>query len=268
MISASQTASMGIVFAVTLASAAAATTRTTGIWCDRESERAVAPAHEERLVQSLRRITGFHDLRFSEDGSLELGEPAALRGGAAPARDALLAARRPDMAFIIEDHSASDSVIFAQLDQGTAVVEQGSPLERSLVWRVRLDFADFDRVEASRGVRAAFDPGFALLHELLHGLGLRDATFDADGSGIDEVGPVENVLNQARAELGLPLRDRYLAEGIPIAAGVVSVRLRFCSVQGGRHEYLRLLVYAGPMASEAASLAQVTVGGKRRMRVR
>jgi hypothetical protein len=46
-----------------------------------------------------------------------------------------------------------------------------------------------------------------MLHELLHGLG-----YD-DGSREEEIGQCEEMVNQARSELGLPLRDQYFKPG-------------------------------------------------------
>jgi hypothetical protein len=99
--------------------------------------------------------------------------------------------------------------------------EDASTGLRLLVWRVRLDFRDFREMQASREVRNSFDVGFTMLHELLHGLGYKDA------ASLEEVGECEEMLNRARAELGLPLRDQYYGETLRIAPTVLSVRLRF-----------------------------------------
>ena len=56
---------------------------------------------------------------------------------------------------------------------------------------------------------AAFDEGFTLLHELLHAIGYEDAT------SASEVGAVETRLNQAREEIGLPLRAEYFVTPAP-----------------------------------------------------
>ena len=88
---------------------------------------------------------------------------------------------------------------------------------------MRLDFNDFREMEASREVRDSFDAGFTTLHELLHGLGCKDAT------SVDELGECEETLNRARAELGLPLRDQYFGDELRMARQFVTVRLRFRS---------------------------------------
>jgi hypothetical protein len=124
--------------------------------------------------------------------------------------------------FIIEDYSNSDAIHFGQLDEGTnfADLRQQQSVQL-MIWRVRIDFVDFQRVEASPPVRAAFDEGFTLLHELLHGLGYRDA------QSVMAVGECEELLNLMRAELELPERARYFGEAVELTPTVKTIRLRF-----------------------------------------
>lgn len=193
--------------------------RSTGVRCERNSVHAMAKPHEMRLAQSLRRVTGFGSLDFASDGSLSLGNESAAEGGSAEARRMLIRAICLGPSFIIEDYSGSGSVTFGQ-----AVPEQVyEPRDgtRSQLWRVRLDFEDFQQVEASADVRAAFDEGFTLLHELLHGLGYEDAVRQW------ELGACEEIVNRMRSELGLPLRERYFGETWRITEKLTSVRLRF-----------------------------------------
>ncbi len=89
---------------------------------------------------------------------------------------------------------------------------------------MRLDFEDFHEMQAPRPVRDAFDVGFTMLHELLHGLGYKDAAHP------EEIGAVEQLLNQARTELGLLQRDQYFGEPFRPIRDRILVRLRF------RHE--------------------------------
>jgi len=192
-----------------------------GIFGARDVPRRLAGAHERELILSLCRISGLAGLHFAADGALGGYEPEAAFGSAT-VRSVLGQALGSGMRFLVEDHSGSDAVEFGQLDEGTRVFwgprEDRAPL---LVWRVRLDFRDFERIEASRAVRESFDPAFTLLHELLHGLGCRD------GRSPGELGEVESVLNRAREELGLPIRDAYFAELLPAAKGRYIVRLPF-----------------------------------------
>ena len=199
--------------------ALAAVPRASGIWCNREPDWALSAEHERVLTQSLRRITGLCDLSFAADGSLSLGDVS--EGGAATARQILQQVLCSGMAFIIQDHSNSAAINFGQLDEG--LIYEDETRRRLMIWQVRLDFADFSEMQAPPEVRASFDEGFTLLHELLHGLGLKD-TLRAE-----EVGECEQTLNRARAELGLPLRDQYFGEPTHLAPGITSVRLRFSS---------------------------------------
>lgn len=204
-------------------SAAAATLvdlpRSTGIRCERSSIHAMTKSHEIRLAQSLRRVTGFGSLDFASDGSLTFGNVSSVEGGSAEARRMLIRALCLGPSFVIEDYSGSGSVNFGQ-----ALPEQVyEPRERtsSQLWRVRLDFDDFQRIEAAADVRAAFDEGFTLLHELLHGLGYEDAVREW------ELGACEEIVNRMRIEIGLPLRERYFGEAWRMTEKLTSVRLRF-----------------------------------------
>lgn len=195
--------------------------RTSGVWCERRSDHAITKEHESRLALSLRRITGFGALQFASDGSLSLGDSSVAAGGSAEARRILTGAVCSGASFVIEDYSGSSSVNFGQ-----AVPEQVyEPRDgrSSHVWRLRLDFDDFHQMDASSEVRAAFDEGFTLFHELLHGLGYLDASHGR------ELGACEEIVNRIRSELGLPLRDQYFGEAWRITERLTSVRLRFRS---------------------------------------
>src|SRR4030095_7092622 len=119
------------------------------------------------------------------------------------------------------DHSGSASVNFGQASQAEVYVDQNG--EVTPVWRLRLDFDDFQRMQAPAKVRATFDEGFTLLHELLHGFGYKDAISER------EVGECEEIVNRIRRELDLPLRDQYFGETWRITDKLTSVRLRFRS---------------------------------------
>jgi hypothetical protein len=111
-------------------------------------------------------------------------------------------------------------VNFGQLNEGLRYEDALNDL-RLTIWRVRLDFNDFREMEAPREVRESFDIGFTTLHELLHGLGYKDA------ARAHELGECEEKLNKARRELGLPLRDQYFGDSLRLGRYHVSVRLRF-----------------------------------------
>jgi len=224
---------------------------TSGIHLSSEAKYQLAESHKKQLVSSLRRITGLDSLGFTEEGLLTLGERPEEYSGSKLAREILQWALDKKHVFIIEDHSGSPSVHFGQLDQGLIYEDARNGL-RLIIWRVRIDFKDFQEMEAPTEVRSTFDPGFTLLHELLHGLGYKDAR------RVDEIGECETVVNQARAELRLPLRDQYFGESFQLAQNAMIVRLRFrskrstqqISTESPGRVRMQYLIFALPMGYE------------------
>src|SRR5262245_27447360 len=129
-----------LVLLTRIAFAHSAFPKTPGVWLSGEAGLELCGARVEDLTRSLRRITGFGDLRFAKDGSLVTG--AAQSAGSAAARGILSCALSSGSLFIIEDHSGSPSVNFGQLDEGLRFEDVMTGL-RLDVWRVRLDFDDF-----------------------------------------------------------------------------------------------------------------------------
>ena len=213
-----------ILLSLLMSQAAAKSARTTtvlpGAWCSQSATYAFSGAQQKLLQTKLRRITGWAQLTFADNGKLEISDLMAINGGSRSARGMLLKALRSRKQFVLENHSSSASVSFGQLDEGTNYTDDriGLALE---IYRVRLDFTDFDKMSASSAVRESFDEGFTLLHELLHGLGLRDTHIP------NEIGECETVVNKMRAELGLPLRDQYLADLLHVTPIIKTIRLRF-----------------------------------------
>lgn len=193
-----------------------------GIWCSQNEVYVPSMTQQERLQTSLRHITGWTQLVFTEEGKLEIGDASAIEGGSFWARQMLRQALRCGKQFVLENHSASASVNFGQLDEGTNYGDERTGLKLD-IYRVRLDFVDFDKMSAPRAVMESFDVGFIFLHELLHGLGLKDTTIP------NEIGDCETVVNEMRAELGLPLRDQYLADLLHLTPFIKTIRLRFKS---------------------------------------
>jgi hypothetical protein len=182
---------------------------------------AEAARHESSLLESLRRITALDGIHFGPDGHLSLGNDSAPDGGACTAREVLRRALDSGVAFLVEDVSGSESVNFGQITGCWISRGPGRNSGGYRAWLIRLDFDDFASMDATPDVRESFDPGFTLLHELLHGLGYDDR---ASASG---VGGCESIVNRARAELGLPLRDQYFGERVFATELVAAVRLRF-----------------------------------------
>lgn len=225
-----------------------------GIWLSDDAKRLLSKSHQEEFLQSLRQITGLCELRFMDDGSLSLGEPSDESDGSLAARRILLRAFESGYAFIVEDHSDSPNVNFGQMDEGTNY-EDATNKQQLLIWRVRLDFNDFRKMEASRGVRESFNIGFTFLHELLHGLGHRDAL------RIQDLGECEELINQVRRELNLLTRDQYFGVQVKITERFFTVRLKFRDHARQRDEYL---FFIAPPGSKVVEVTEGVVSVQRR----
>lgn len=198
---------------------------TPGIYFSQEAKYRLSPAQKNKLEASLRRLTGWQKLAVEEGDRLALNQTDEITGGSVWARRVMNAVFRSGNRFVIENHADSLTVHFGQLDEGTKYADDRNGIKLD-IYRVRLDFADFQNIEAAPEVRDAFDEGFTLFHELLHGLGLEDTGTH------NEIGDCEQIVNKIRADLGLPLRDQYLGDLLPITPKIKTVRLRFKSQQG------------------------------------
>jgi hypothetical protein len=197
-----------------------------GIWDSTTAAHALRDESREALVTSLRRITGLEDIAFTPDGRIEAGTRRRPGRGSRIAEDVLRKAIESGDVFVIQEHANSPAVTFGQIE-GMTYIHDGTG-RRAQVWWVRLDFEDFRAIEASKRVRAAFDPGFVLLHELLHALGHRDDV--APGA----LGECERILNDARRELHLPLRSHYAATRLAPMDDGPDAHLRFEDAQPGQ----------------------------------
>jgi hypothetical protein len=196
---------------------------TPGIHFSADATHRLSPAQQQKLLASLRRITGWAYLKADERGHITFTPTAEVKGGSAWARRILNAVTHSGRRFVVENHFGSPTVNFGQLDEGLKYADDHSGVKLD-IYRVRLDFADFQEMQAGPEVRAAFDEGFTLLHELLHGLGLEDTT------NPDELGDCERLVNQIRTDLGVPLRDQYLGDLLRVTPHFVTLRLRFKSL--------------------------------------
>lgn len=218
-----------------------------GIWLSRENHYLVSKQHQEELLLNLRQITGLCELRIKEDGSLSLGDTIGSSNGSFASRQVLLRAIESGYVFFIEDHTGSPDVNFGQLDEGT-LYEDETTGSRFLIWRIRLDFEDFRKMSAPDKVRESFSIGFTFLHELLHGLGHKDAL------QIRELGECEEQINMARMELNLPTRDQYFAEQLKITDKFFTLRLRFRDHTKQKNQYLFF------MASPNSKIVEIVEG--------
>jgi len=180
----------------------------------------------QMVIESLRQKAGFPEMRFDEDGFLTLGDRTRIVGGSAAARELLIATIDGNKLFEMENHSRSPHVAFAQLEGGynlfsvtsEARIEAGrkqayiKPQSWISVRPLLLDFWDFEQLCGERETLAAFDLGFAVLHELGHGaLQLRDPTDPT------LLGECEEYINRIRRDLGLPERLRYFTQDQRVA---------------------------------------------------
>lgn len=226
-----------------------------GIYFNQQTNGRFSATEKERLLMSLRRITGWTQLHINENGHLTLDRADEFVAGAAWARQVLAGAIRSGHRFLVENHAHSLTVNFGQLDEGTTYEDVAAGIKLT-IYRLRLDGADFQQMEAPAELRATFDEGFTFFHELLHGLGFRDTNIP------NEIGACEKIVNQIRAELGLPLRDHYLGETVIATVQFKVIRLRFQralpATVGSRRkkQYLFFLIQAAPSAATVASASR------------
>src|SRR5687767_6557847 len=122
----------------------------------------VAQSDREELAQRLRTITGWSGLSFNNDGALTIGDGAA-RGGSNSARDLLSKTFAGTRVILFEAASSRKDVVFCRVVSGR--LDRDPSAE---VYVVLIDFADFRQVTGDKQARAAFDVGWAVLHEIDH----------------------------------------------------------------------------------------------------
>lgn len=165
----------------------------------------VSARHRTELEDKLKAITGWHDLRFTLDGALVVGTKGQGTGSNS-ARELLKKAVHGNRIILFEDATGSKDVAFCNVRQDAPVSEM-SPL----VFVVLIDFDDFKQVSGDRQALAAFDVGWAVLHELDHVV--EDST-DPEIAGVS--GDCEEHVNRMRQELNLPIRTDYYYSFLPV----------------------------------------------------
>ena len=164
----------------------------------------VSQANREELARRLRVITGWPNLTFNNDGAMRIGD-AGPRAGAQSARDLLTKAFAGKRVILFEDASSRKDVVFCRVVLGT--LDQFTASE---VYVVLIDFADFRQVTGDKEALAAFDVGWAVLHEIDH---VVEDSYDPQE---DVAGDCEGHINRMRRELGLPVRNSYFFSFIPV----------------------------------------------------
>ena len=198
--------------------------RTTNRVVVRES---VSPSQRDELIFRLRAITGWRELDFDDDGALRLSSTSPAKGSAS-ARNLLSRAVTGDRVILFEAASSRKDVVFCRVVLGRFLREL--PIDPE-VYVVLVDFDDFRQVIGDKQALAAFDVGWAVLHEIDHVV-----QGSEDPQQGTSAGDCEAHINTMRRELGLPVRNSYFFSRLPVKNDglLVSrfVRLGFDQVNG------------------------------------
>lgn len=164
----------------------------------------VSKSNREELARRLRTITGWTDLAFDSDGVMRIGH-ASPRQGSQKARNLLDRGFSGKRVILFEDASSRKDVVFCRV-----VLGKDPSSVHSEVDVVLIDFADFRQVTGDKQALAAFDVGWAVLHEIDH------VVEESEDPQQDAVGDCEDHINQMRRELGLPIRNSYFYSFLPL----------------------------------------------------
>ena len=181
----------------------------------------ISPVQREELARRLRLITGWTDLNFNDNGALRTG--GHIIGGSQSARNLLSDAFSGSRTILFEDASGRKDVVFCRV---ILAKPEADSSEQAEVHLVQIDFSDFQQITGDKQARAAFNVGWAVLHEIDH------VVSDSNDPQQDSTaGDCEGHINEMRRELGLPVRSSYFFSFLPIKndSNLVSrfVRLRF-----------------------------------------
>lgn len=165
--------------------------------------QSVSQSNREELARRLRAITGWTDLAFDNDGAMRIGH-GGTRAGSQSARGLINKAFTGQRVILFEDASSRKDVVFCRVSLGT--MDQVT----SEVYVVLIDFADFRQVTGDKQALAAFDVGWAVLHEIEH------VVEDSQDPEEDVAGDCEGHINRMRRELGLPVRNSYFFSFLPV----------------------------------------------------
>ena len=178
--------------------------------------------HRNELVEKLRTISGLPDLLFNKSGLLERG-PNQGHKGSAEARKLIEQSLSGPRLIILEDSSSRSDVAFCQVHETLPKFDRAIP---NRVFVILIDFTDFQNVMGDKRALAAFDVGWAFLHELDHII-----ADSHDPHATLTSGECETHINNMRKELDLPIRMDYFFSSLPVNPDprLVSrfVRLRF-----------------------------------------
>lgn len=167
----------------------------------------VSQSQRDELLVRLRAITGWNNLAFHDDGTLRLSDTSPANGSVS-ARTLLRRAVSGDRVILFENASSRKDVVFCRVVLGKFLQEL--PIDPE-VFVVLIDFDDFRQVIGDKQARAAFDVGWAVLHEIDH------VVQDSEDPEQDtSAGDCEGHVNKMRRELGLPVRNSYFFSILPV----------------------------------------------------
>lgn len=164
-------------------------------------------ANRDDLVRKLQSITGWPELHFDPSGFLNVN-PNKLRGGSSLARELLKNAIASEKLIVLEGASSRSDVVFCRVDLAHWISENKA---HPITYVVIIDFTDFKYISGDKEARAAFDVGWAVLHELEHVVNDSEDTI-ASYLG----GDCEANINRMRSELGLANRAGYYFTFLPL----------------------------------------------------
>ena len=195
---------LGMVLMVCSSSLFSTTRRPSKIFCRED----LSQARRQAIADKLRTITGWNELAFDRDGSLQLGAKSATEGSPS-ARALLERAMSGSAVVVIEDASNRQDVVFCRVvpARWSNTSEQNPP-----AYVVLVDFADFDHLIGDKIALKAFDVGWGFLHEIDHVV-----NDSVDAETLDDAGECESHINQMRRECDLPVRSQYFSTLFPHA---------------------------------------------------
>jgi hypothetical protein len=167
----------------------------------------VPVAHRNKLVNELRKITGWSRLRFADDGRLTIDSPSTDQGSSS-AQALLTKAMSGDKVIVLEDASSRADVAFCRVVPGRWSKENSS---QPPAYVILIDFTDFEQIVGDKEARASFHVGWGLLHELDHVV-----SDTSDSQSEDDLGECEVHINAMREEVGLPVRASYFFKASPL----------------------------------------------------
>ena len=180
----------------------------------------VSKSNRDELARRLQTITGWTGLGFDSDGALRIGN-ASTPEGSKSARELINRTLAGERVILLGDASSRKDVVFCRVVLGR--LDRNPAAE---VHVVLIDFADFRQVTGDKQARAAFDVGWAVLHEIDHVVENSEDPLEDSTAG-----DCEGHINRMRRELGLPVRNSYFYSFLPIKsdANLISrlVRLGF-----------------------------------------